>query len=88
MDLKNYREKIDGIDKQLVELFSKRLEVCKEIGEYKAKNDMPLSDPTREREKLYAVTGMVDEDIQRYTSQLYSTIFDLSKAYQLESQMP
>lgn len=85
MDLKNYREKIDGIDKQLVELFSKRLEVCKEIGEYKAKNGMPLSDPAREREKLYAVSGMVEEDLQRYTSQLYSTIFDLSKAYQSRS---
>ena len=85
MNLKDYRTKIDGIDKQLVELFRQRLEVCKEIGEYKAQNGMPLSDPAREREKLYEVSGLVEEDLQRYTSQLYSTIFDLSKAYQSRS---
>ncbi len=85
MDIKNYREKIDGIDRQLVELFKQRLDVCKEIGEYKAEKGIPLSDPVREREKLYEVSGLVGEDLQRYTSQLYSTIFDLSKAYQSRS---
>ncbi|MCR5829635.1 MAG: chorismate mutase [Lachnospiraceae bacterium] len=83
--MKNYREKIDGIDRQLVELFKQRLDVCKEIGEYKAEKGIPLSDPVREREKLYEVSGLVGEDLQRYTSQLYSTIFDLSKAYQSRS---
>ncbi|MCR5432529.1 MAG: chorismate mutase [Lachnospiraceae bacterium] len=83
--MKNFREKIDIIDKQLVDLFKQRLSVCKEIGEYKAQNGMPLSDPVREREKLYEVSGLVEEDLQRYTSQLYSTIFDLSKAYQSRS---
>ena len=34
-DLLILRDQIDAIDKQIVELYEKRVEVCKEVAEYK-----------------------------------------------------
>ena len=82
MDLQDSRRKIDEIDEQMVALFSERMEASADIGRIKAREGLPITDPAREREKLYTVSGMVDEKMSRYVAELYSTMFDLSKAYQ------
>ena len=35
MELRDLRDQIDAIDKQIVELYEKRVDVCKEVAEYK-----------------------------------------------------
>ena len=35
MDLAKLREQIDGIDRQIVELYEKRMEICQHVAEYK-----------------------------------------------------
>ena len=35
VDLKELREQIDGIDSQIVELFEKRMDVSRQVAEYK-----------------------------------------------------
>ena len=35
MDLLELRNELDGIDKNIVELYEKRMEVCKKVAEYK-----------------------------------------------------
>lgn len=35
MELSDYREKIDSIDKELVKLFAERMDTAAEIGRYK-----------------------------------------------------
>ena len=38
MELKDLREQIDGIDRELVELFKKRMNVSAAVAEYKKQN--------------------------------------------------
>ena len=46
-DLNELRREIDGIDRELVKLFEKRMEVSAQIGAYKASRGMPVLDAAR-----------------------------------------
>ena len=48
-DLENARKEIEQIDRELAELFERRMEMSALIGKYKAENDLPVRDPDRER---------------------------------------
>jgi chorismate mutase len=48
MDLKEWRDKIDGIDRQLVELLNQRAACVLEIGRLKRAARMPVYEPKRE----------------------------------------
>lgn len=82
MDINELRTEIDTIDKQLTELFTKRMNTAKEIAEYKKQNEKPVYDRGREREVINKVTSCVDKDLENYTRLLYLTMFDLSRSYQ------
>ena len=43
------RNKIDGLDSELVRLLNERAEVAKEIGEIKARAGLPVTDPNAKR---------------------------------------
>lgn len=59
LDLGEIRKEIDGIDKQLVELFEQRMKLTKEVAEYKIQTGKKVLDTYRERAKLEAVTSLV-----------------------------
>jgi len=80
--MKNKRDTIDKIDEQIAELFKQRMNTAKEIGQEKAKQNIVVTDPTREQEVLDKVTTIVGEELSEYIRQLYKTIFETSKAYQ------
>ena len=82
MDLKDYRDKINGIDEQMIKLFEERMEVSVQIAKYKAENNLPIFDGARERSKLKAVNESLPEHLQDYGLSLYSLLMDLSKTYQ------
>ncbi len=84
MDLKEARDSIDRIDRELVDLFCRRMEVNADIARYKKENGLPLTDPERERQKLVAVTDQAGETFRSYTAALFNQLFDLSKAYQAQ----
>lgn len=84
-DLNSLRNEIDHIDGQLVQLFSKRMEIAKEIGYLKQEMHLPIYDPERENNKLKTITTMVDEEMGDYIRALYSSIFEISKNYQNNS---
>ena len=46
MKLDDYREEIDRIDEQIIELFSRRMEVARRISEYKKENGLNILDST------------------------------------------
>ena len=48
MKLDDYREEIDRIDEQIIELFGRRMEVARRIGEYKKENGLNILDSARE----------------------------------------
>ncbi|MFA6382931.1 MAG: chorismate mutase [Parcubacteria group bacterium] len=49
-DLLKYRDEIDSLDKKLLDILSKRFSVTKKVGQYKAKNNLPIKDLKREKE--------------------------------------
>ncbi len=87
-DLQGYRQKIDGIDEELVRLFRERMEVCADIAQWKAKNGQPVYDARRERSLLSRVADLAGEEMDEYVRVLYTTIMDLSKAYQKRRTHP
>ncbi len=82
MDIKDLRNDIDRIDKELVSLIRERMETAAKIGQYKKENNMPIYDPARERELYEKVGEMAGEEFASYTRVLYSTMTDVSRSYQ------
>ena len=82
MELKDYRDRINDIDEQMLRLFEERMEVSADIAKYKKENGLPVFDGAREREKLKDVNEALPEHLQDYGLSLYSLMMDLSKTYQ------
>ena len=59
LDLGQIRNEIDGIDKQLVELFEQRMKLTKEVAEYKIQTGKKVLDREREKAKIESVTKLV-----------------------------
>ena len=47
MDISDWRNKIDGLDEQIVQLLSQRAAAAVEIGKLKAKINVPIYEPMR-----------------------------------------
>ena len=50
--LKNFREQIDGIDREILYLLFRRFTIVNEIWKYKKQNNMPALQPNRWKEVL------------------------------------
>lgn len=82
MSIENYRQEIDKIDEQLVELFNRRMEVVKGVAEYKRESGAPLYDGQRERELITKAAEQSNDETELYTRVLFSTLTNVSRAYQ------
>ena len=82
MDLQELRVQIDEIDKELIKLFEKRMDVAAGIAAWKRENHIPVLDSARERDKINAVGAAARADLSTYTQMLYSMMFELSRSYQ------
>ena len=56
------RQEIDKIDREIVDLFVRRMDVSSRIAGYKKEHALPVWDPTREKEKLSAVQSASPEE--------------------------
>ena len=81
MELSEIREKIDEIDKKLLPLFLKRMELSMEAARYKAEKGMQTLDENREREILKRVCEE-SGDMEKYARRFYTTLLELSREYQ------
>lgn len=82
MNIDEYRNRIDRIDKQLVTLFCERMDTASDIAAWKKEQKRPVFDPERERQKQLEVASSVPEELREYTASLYSLLFELSRSYQ------
>jgi len=82
MDLKELRLQMDSIDQELVRLFAQRMDTAVQIAEYKRKNQLPVMDVIREREKLQSIYTMTPDAYKEYAVSLYSLLFELSRSNQ------
>ena len=83
MDIAEIRSKIDGIDDKMLTLFLERMELMKDVAEYKNERHLPVKDRTREREvkarRLDRAGGM-----EAYAFYFFSHIMSLAGARQNE----
>ena len=84
MDINELRSQIDGVDKQIIELFRQRQAISENIAAYKLAAGKPIYDPERERKKLVEVAGLAGEDLRTGAIMLFSTLFDLSSTRQMQ----
>ena len=82
IDINNVRAEIDAIDRQLVDLFLKRLEIVGQVAASKRERGAPVYDPAREREILARVTQAVGPEYENGARLFFSTLFSISKARQ------
>lgn len=84
-DLLILRDQIDAIDKQIVELYEKRMEVCKEVAEYKIETGKKVFDKVREAEKIEKVRSMASTAFNKYAVQeLFEQIMSISRKMQYQ----
>lgn len=83
MDLLELRNELDGIDKQIVELYEKRMNVCGQVAEYKIEIGKRVFDKEREKQKLEAVRALTHNDFNAYgVTELFEQIMAMSRKLQ------
>lgn len=85
MNLEECRKEIDSIDKELVALFVRRMNVAKDVAEYKRATGKAVYDAERERKLLEKVEENAGGEFGDYARRLYSSILELSRNYQSKS---
>ena len=83
MDLNDLRKEIDAVDRQIVELFEKRMEISERIAAYKQKVGMQVRDEEREKEKIRQVQKLTHTEFNRqHIEELYTLLISLSRKLQ------
>ncbi len=80
--LDTLRQRIDEVDRQIVDLFKERMEISAGVARYKRQNGKQVYDAARERSKLASVSELAGEEFADYSRVLYATIMSLSRSYQ------
>ena len=82
-ELKQYREQIDRIDRQLADLFQQRMGVVDRVGHYKLARKLPVLDAGREQEVLAAKGKLArDEGMAADLADLFKHIMAISRRRQ------
>ncbi len=84
-DLLELRDQIDEIDREIVRLFEKRMDVCHQVAEYKIANGKKVLDREREMEKLKVLGGLAHNDFNRHgVQELFQQIMSMSRKLQYQ----
>lgn len=85
MDLKELRQKIDAIDKQMVDLYEQRMEISKQVAEFKISTGKQVFDKTREIEKLKSVKSLTHNEFNSHgIEELFEQIMSMSRKLQYQ----
>lgn len=83
VDLMRSREEIDTIDKKIVELFEYRMQIAKDVAEYKIQTGKKVFDKEREQEKLAVLKELAGNDFNRHgVQELFTQIMSMSRKLQ------
>lgn len=85
IDLKDIRVEIDALDKQIQQLFEKRMELASQVADYKIATGKPVYDKKREDEKLEVFRNRASNDFNAASIQeLFKQIMGMSRKYQYQ----
>lgn len=83
LDLKSIRGEIDQIDEEIVRLFEKRMDLCRNVAEYKIATGKPVLDRQREQEKIETLTALTDNNFNAHgIEELFQQIMAMSRKLQ------
>ncbi len=82
-DIKEIREQINLIDKEMAKLFEKRMQLSKSVAEYKMNLELPIYDKDREKQVIENNSKLIkDNIIKEYYIEYLQFLMDVSKKYQ------
>lgn len=77
------RKQIDDIDEQMIKLLEQRMNVAREVAEYKRENNLPVLQPGREKQVIdLAVSRLENKDFAVAASRFMENVMELSRASQ------
>lgn len=83
MDLGELRQQIDEIDSGIVELYERRMDVCRQVAEYKINTGKKVFDRQREAEKIARVKSLTHNEFNsRGIEELFEQIMSMSRKLQ------
>jgi len=82
--LAELRKKIDDIDEDILALVLKRFDLVDQVADVKKANKIPVFVPGREDEILDRLVSGIDSKYSSYVRDLFTSILDISKRYQIE----
>lgn len=84
-DLLVLRDEIDKIDRQMVELFEKRMEICSEVAEFKINTGKKVFDKEREESKLKTLGELSHSEFNKHgVTELFQQIMAMSRKLQYQ----
>ena len=85
MDLLALRDQLDVLDAQIVELYEKRMDICRQVAEYKIETGKKVFDRQREQEKLAKVKSLTHTDFNSHgIEELFQQIMSMSRKLQYQ----
>lgn len=87
MNLNAFRNAIDTIDEQLMDILLKRMEISKQIAEYKKANNLPTRDRQRELDMIANRTESIEDPmVKEVLTDVLEAILKASRHVQDKSQ--
>ena len=81
--LEKQRAEIDAIDREIVELFERRMQVVVDVARIKKENGIAILDANREKEVIQKVQSYLkDATLKEELAEAYETLMKVSKDYQ------
>ena len=85
MDLSIIRAQLDDIDRDIVDLFQKRMALCGEVAHHKIETNKPVYDKAREAEKISAARAQVDTEFEKQAvEEIFTQLMAISRRYQYQ----
>ena len=85
VDLQDLRNEIDSIDRQMTELFEKRMEISRKVAEYKISTGKKVFDKEREKKVIEKAKDMTHNDFNRHgIEELFQQIMAMSRKLQYQ----
>jgi monofunctional chorismate mutase len=83
MKLDVLRKEIEAIDKEMLELFIKRMDISYQIGSYKKEHHLPIFDEKREKALLEKQRELLDNEVLwPLYKEFLKEVMKLSKEFQ------
>ena len=81
--LEKQRAEIDAIDREIVALFERRMQVVVDVARIKKENSIAILDANREKEVIAKVQSYLKDDhLKEELAEVYETLMKVSKDYQ------